>query len=1220
MLAQLLESIFKILGVLCSVELSGAVGVDFAYAVKVAALGMIFLFFNSLSHAQVLFQGLKMGMKARIMLNCVAYKKLLGLTISSDSAAGQVVNLVSNDIQKIEDMAPFVHFILFAGVESLLMYAVIVRLTGSAWLASITIGFVTTIALLTILFAWLFARIRQKMVVVRDDLTRNISDMITGMHVIKYYAWEEPFLQRIVRIRRDVTRFLSAGGVLRGVTSAVYMCANDCISMIMLVLSYAQYALHSSQGTNPTTDYSALIAARGVFENVVLVVCYFFPKAVELLSEARVSVVRLEEFMLKRDVAHTANSFDNALAKTGYAVVLRDACFEWPYGDEKLSIGDGASSSSSVASAFVALENISLQLQPGELTIVIGNVGAGKTTLLNAILREIRMTSGEFYCVDSVAYCTQQPWLINRSLRDNILLGRPFDAKHYERVLAACELQRDIRKLPQGDATLVGERGAALSGGQKARVSLARALYYRDAELFILDDVLSAVDNIVGAAIFRNVKAMLREKCCVLVTHQLQFVSQCHTVVLMHDLKTLFVGTYADLMATSLDYVEVLQSYDRLRSATPIESVPPPPHTASAILDAAVTQAVDDVCVEGGVGGGDGVSSTVAEDVHASSTGLRSYRMFFAHGGNTALVIFLLLCAVVSQVALVLFLDYAESWSVAINDHAAAQKATALFTFELVIFPFFYIFFHLYCLRCSRAMFSAMMKKVASAPLFFFQSNPQGRILNRFSRDQALIDEVLYINMTDTIHCAVQNVIALGMIVYYNPFSLLLMPVLCVFVLYFKNKFFRVSRDIKRLEADSRSPVYSLLSCTLEGLPVIRCFGATDMFFDSFLELQNENTRSLFSYIGIARWFSFNIDMLCSAFFYNSFVVMSLLVGRRLRMPDLKMGLIYCQKLSELVTWTGKMIAELDNNMTSVDRISAYTTIECEGPYDTPEDQLLPYPWPEHGCIEFRNVTLRYPSRIQPSLHSVTCRIAPGEKIAVVGRTGAGKSSFVSSLFRIVEALPKGGIFIDGVDIRSVGLRTLRKNLSIIPQDPFLFKGDIRFNLDPFDEHSDARLWDALALVRLDTKIRKQNGLSTSVLENGSNFSAGQKQLICLARSILRQNQIIVMDEATANIDLATSQMIQKTVQALFRDKTLCTIAHRLHTIIDYDRVFVLHHGRIVESGAPHELLSQTQSSFSQMVSELGPDAEQLLKRIARETYEARHASSSSASNIATPK
>ena len=1254
---QMMESLLKIAGCFVTIQFCDQIKQqNLLFALICGICSALLLIVNSASHHQVFFCSARMGMLARIVLTGSVYNKLMRLTIANDSAAGQIVNMVSNDVQKIEDYCVFRHFVWFSAIETVVVSVVVGLMTKSWALALILFFFVILLAFVQVLLSFRFTIIRSKMVATRDEMIRYITDLFTGMQVIKYYAWEEPFLSKIATIRSKVNRYLDQSAFLKAVNSILYYVTNDLITCIFLVF----LVTCSSNSSFSSITALNLLGARQLFSVIVLVVCCFLPRSIELRSEASVSIKRIEQFMEKSDIEVRDEVGDPKLLNNGeFELVMRNASFNWP-GESFLpaNMSNVSLEDDSVPNdSPIALKNLNLSLTRGDLCLVVGPVGSGKSAFLNAILQEIDLVGGKLAFSGPISYASQNPWLMNRSIRDNILMGKPFDAPFYRQVLEAAALTRDIAQMQNGDHTIVGERGSALSGGQRARISLARALYYRDANIFLLDDVLSAVDTVVGNLLVKGIKRMLKEKVCILVTHQLQFVKFSTKVVLFEEGAIAFGGTYKELIrADHLAFVETLKAYDSLDDTHPVlsaieelregnqsdsssnssSSIPLPNNMPiDDILDDTawlehIGSVVDDQQLE--------LPVTIVDDeeICTEKTGFSVYRNFFQSSGLLWAALLLMLISLGAQIMLLVFqnciVDSVESITDFTTSHWILRYSGILFGIEIALFTIAIYALYLVSLKSAKALFNSMLRSVVRSPMHFFQRNPLGRILNRFSKDQTALDEFIYLQLSDAILLSFRTFLCFAVMLFLG-FSVeilvifAMIPIVIGIVWWRQRTFFKVSRDLKRIEATTRSPIYSHLSMTLEGLPIIRCFQVQSVFINDFFGLMNTNSQCLFSFGAISRWFSFNVDFSCCFFFiaYMMISVLALWIRKQLgktstnSITSVYQCVMYCQEIAELVQWTVRLVADVENSMTNVSRILQYTKLVPEAPAYLPSDKLLPQDWPDKGEISFNHMSIQYLGQEKPALHDICCKFKSGEKIALVGRTGAGKSSFLSALFRIVEATPRpGAIIIDDVDISTLGLATLRQRFSIIPQDPFLFKGDVRFNLDPFSEHSDSELWTALDSVKLLGKVEKMpGGLSATVLENGQNFSIGQKQLLCLARAILKKKRLIVMDEATANIDLATSQQIQQTIQRIFASNNVCTIAHRLHTVIDYDRIMVLDSGKIVEFDTPHALLTTDPAEeptdgkiighFANMVKELGPEGEAHLIEVAKQTHTLKH-------------
>uniref|UniRef100_A0A4W6CWU9 ATP-binding cassette, sub-family C (CFTR/MRP), member 4 n=1 Tax=Lates calcarifer TaxID=8187 RepID=A0A4W6CWU9_LATCA len=717
-------------------------------------------------------------------------------------------------------------------------------------------------------------------------------------------------------------------------------------------------------------------------------------------------------------------------------------------------------------------------------------VNLSSSSLLSAILGELPCDTGTMKVKGQLTYASQQPWVFPGTIRSNILFGRELNLQRYERVIRACALKK---LLPYGDLTLIGDRGATLSGGQKARLNLARAVY-QEADIYLLDDPLSAVDAEVGKHLFEQcICGLLRNKCRILVTHQLQHLKAADQIVVLKEVCAETVCTMAE-----------------------------------------------ETRVEGDISG-------------------HVYLKYFTAGCNPVVLVN------ISEKLLFLF------------SGLTAVAVVFGYARSLVIFHGL--------VRSAQTLHNSMFSAVLRAPVHFFDVNPIGRILNRFSKDISQIDSMLPITFVDFYQLFLQNVGVVAVAASVIPLILIpVIPLLFIF-LYLRRFYLCTSRDVKRLESTTRSPVFSHLSSSLQGLWTIRAFRAEERLKEAFDAHQDLHSGAWFLFLMTSRWFALRLDSICSIFItLTTFGCVLLRDG--LEAGEVGLVLTYAVTLVGNFQWTVRQSAEVENMMTSVERVVEYTELKSEAPWET--QKRPPSDWPSRGMVTFNGVNFSYSRDAPLVLRDINATFQPNEKVGIVGRTGAGKSSLVSALFRLAE--PQGKIYIDGVLTSEIGLHDLRQKMSIIPQDPVLFTDTVRKNLDPFNQHTDDNLWKALEEVQLKSVVEELPGkLETVLAESGSNFSVGQRQLVCLARAILRKNRILIIDEATANVDPRTDELIQKTIRDKFRECTVLTIAHRLNTIIDSDRILVLDSGAIQELDRPITLLQNKEGAFYNMVQQMGP-------------------------------
>ncbi|NWH79683.1 MRP4 protein, partial [Piaya cayana] len=872
-----------------------------------------------------------------------------------------------------------------------------------------------------------------------------------------------------------------------------------------------------------------------------------------------------------------------------------------------------------------ALQQLSFTVRRGELLAVIGPVGAGKSSLLSAVLGELPKDKGLINVNGRIAYVSQQPWVFSGTVRSNILFDKEYEKEKYEKVLKVCALKKDLELLADGDLTVIGDRGATLSGGQKARVNLARLVaVYQDADIYLLDDPLSAVDAEVGRHLFEKcICQALHQKISVLVTHQLQYLRAANQILILKDGKMVGKGTYSEFLRSGIDFASLLKKDEEVEQS----SVPGTPNLKSARSRTFSESSVwsQDSSVHSQKDGAveqqpaENTLATVPEESRSEGKiSFKVYRKYFTAGANYFVIFILLIFNILAQVAYVLqdwwlsyWANHQEKLNVTTNGNNGANETEHLdLNFYLGIYAGLTVATILFGIIRSLLVFQVlvnsgqnlhnkMFQSILKAPVLFFDRNPIGKILNRFSKDIGHLDDLLPLTFLDFVQTLLQIFGVVAVAVAVIPWILIPLIPLFVLFIFLRRYFLDTSRDIKRLESTTRSPVFSHLSSSLQGLWTIRALKAEERFQKLFDAHQDLHSEAWFLFLTTSRWFAVRLDAIC-AIFVIVVAFGSLLLANTLNAGQVGLALSYAITLMGTFQWGVRQSAEVENLMISVERVMEYTELEKEAPWET--NKHPPPEWPSQGMIAFENVNFTYSLDGPLVLRHLSVLIKPKEKVGIVGRTGAGKSSLIAALFRLAE--PDGRIWIDKYLTSELGLHDLRKKISIIPQEPVLFTGTMRKNLDPFNEYTDEELWNALEEVQLKEVVEDlPNKMETQLAESGSNFSVGQRQLVCLARAVLKKNRILIIDEATANVDPRTDEFIQKTIREKFAHCTVLTIAHRLNTIIDSDRIMVLDAGRLKQYGEPYILLQEQDGLFYKMVQQVGKTEAASLIETAKQVY-----------------
>ncbi|CAH0557320.1 unnamed protein product [Brassicogethes aeneus] len=1122
---------------------------------------------------------LEMGMKLRVASCSLIYRKSLRLSMEAAAHSANAVNLMSNDVMRFDNCFIFLHYLWIGPLQvACIIYFAYMEIQMAAF-----IGFAMLAVILPFqsFFGYLMARLRFIISAKTDDRVKKMNEIIQSIEVIKMYAWEFAFAELIRRLRKREVRALMKTSIIRGML----------MSFIMFTARTATYL--SAWG------YVYVLDKKITADKVFIITTYYqilrqtitvnFPQGIGGLAESLVSIERIRQYMLIPE----SEKGDPSIVDPDLINFPKEKRDSVEVEDPKIEIDSGYAKYGEV----ICLEDITLTMLPG-ITVIIGPVGSGKTCIINLVLNELMLYSGSIYVSGKVSYASQVPWLFAASVRQNIVFGKEFEKFKYYEVVKACSLLRDFQLLPYGDQTIIGERGVSLSGGQRARVNLARAVY-TDADIYLLDDPLSAVDTQVGQALVDEcLMTYLKGKVVVLVTHQLQYLQYAQNIIVMNEGYIEGQGTYEALQVSGIRYTEQM--------AQPTEEVneDDPPQMAlkrksASVSDIRGLMARSLHTLESGVGGDKERSFKEAPkaDAEVHGTGKLScmlYLQYFHAGGSypaVALMFFMFLAAqffasfgdwIFAQwVLLEEYTYHLTNEKEPLFSFYTLDKFTEIYwgiiagTFIVVIFRA--MWFVGICMRASIKLHDQMFKSVVHASMNFFYTNTSGRILNRFSKDMGCVDEFLLLAFLDTFQILLNLVGAIFVLLFIEWLLIIPTVVLVLLFVTLRWAYLKCSTSIKRLEGTTRSPVFAHLNASLQGLPTIRSNKAEQILVHEFDDLQDIHSSVWFMFLYTSRSFGMWLDILCTI--YIGVITYSFMLFSHNTGSIVGLAITQSIGLSGLIQLGMRQSAELENQMTAVERVYEYINIEHEPSLESTKSKRPDDAWPTRGQVNFEDVSMAYKKGEHNVLSNLTMEIRPKQKIGIVGRTGAGKSSLINTLFRTVNF--EGTLLIDEVDISKIGLHDLRKKLSIIPQEPVIFSGTLRYNLDPFEEYNDESIYNALVTVEIKNALVKGiDCLWDEMSERGVNLSVGQRQLVCLARAILRRNKILIMDEVTANIDPQTDKFIQHTIRSKFSYCTVLTIAHRLHTIIDYDRVLVIDAGVLMEYDHPHILLQNENGFF----------------------------------------
>uniref|UniRef100_A0A3Q1CPI7 ATP-binding cassette, sub-family C (CFTR/MRP), member 2 n=1 Tax=Amphiprion ocellaris TaxID=80972 RepID=A0A3Q1CPI7_AMPOC len=1131
-----------------------------------------------------------LGMKVRTALMAAVYKK--ALVVSNDTrkeaTVGETVNLMSADAQRFNDVTNFIHLLWSCPLQIIISIVFLWLELGPSVLAGLGV-----MILMVPVNGFLATKARNIQVMnmkYKDQRLKIMNEILNGIKILKLYAWEPSFQTQVEDIRGEELKVMRKFAYLSSVSTFIFSCAPALVSLV----TFGVYV-----GVSPDNVLTAEKAFTSIsLFNILRFPLAMLPMLIAAMVQTAVSRKRIEKFLSGEDLQSDAVRHDPSFSS---AVTISDGSFAW----EKEA-------------------DVSLDIKPGRLVAVVGAVGSGKSSLMSALLGEMHNTKGFVNILGSLAFVPQQAWIQNATLKDNILFGSPDEETRFQKVIDSCALTPDLELLPGGVQTEIGEKGINLSGGQKQRVSLARAAY-SEADIYLLDDPLSAVDSHVGKHLFEKVigpNGILKDKTRILVTHGVSFLPYVDEIVVLVDGQISEIGSYDSLRASRGAFSEFLDTYAKEQNhgqeTTEFELIPDrediqPDHPLEDTVSVTLKRENSirrsqrksrfDVRLR--------LNSSIKKprdgeeikkgqkliEKEAMETGQVKFSVYLQYlralgWGYTSvafLVYFIQNAAFVGQnLWLSDWTNDADDYKNITYPNWKRDQRVGVFG-ALGVAQGVFVFLGTLILAnasisASRVLHSRLLRNMLRVPMVFFDTTPIGRVVNRFAKDIFTIDETIPQTFRSWIMCLLGVLGTLVGICLATPiFAIVLIPLGLIY--YFVQRFYiATSRQLRRLDSVSRSPIYSHFGETVSGLSVIRAYGHQERFLKHNEITIDENLKSVYPWIVSNRWLAIRLETIGNmvVFFSALFAVIS---RDTLESGLVGMSISYALNITQTLNWLVRMNSELENNIVAVERVSEYSEIENEAKWIT--DSRPPDTWPEEGRLQFEDYKVRYRPGLDLVLHGITCDINSTEKIGIVGRTGAGKSSLTNCLFRIIEAA-EGRILIDGIDIAEIGLHDLRNHLTIIPQDPVLFSGTLRMNLDPFERVSDEEIWKVLELSHLkDYVAGLQEGLQHEVAEGGENLSVGQRQLLCLARALLRKSRILILDEATAAVDLETDDLIQKTIRKEFSHCTVLTIAHRLHSIMDSSRVMVLDAGKIVEFDSPRNLLEK-QGHFYAMAKDAG--------------------------------
>ncbi|XP_074481275.1 ATP-binding cassette sub-family C member 12-like [Sebastes fasciatus] len=1133
---------------------------------------------------------MRVGIRIKAGFRMLGFNKIISLRTHSGVSVGQMVNVLTSDSDRIFDA------VMWGPITAPLPLMLIICAVYACHILDYTVLIGFAILVLFILFqfvaALLINRFQKKAMEITDSRVRTINEILNCIKLIKMYVWESSFYSRTTDIRTLERSMLEKAAFIQNFSVTIS-------PIVPILATICTFIVHTALGLPLSTRTAFPVIT--IF-NAMRFILSMLPIGVNFFAEALVSLDRLKRLLLTENPE--SYIIQNTDSKSE-VIMMQKATLSWtkPLNPHDTEDRDGLVSEARPTEVMATLRNISFTLHKASLLGVCGSVGSGKTSLICSLLEQMHLQQGSVSVEGSIAFASQQAWIFYGTVQDNILMGEALDQSRYKRALSCCSLEADLDILPYGDQTMLGDSGVNLSGGQKQRISLARAVY-SNRDLYLLDDPLSAVDAHVGKHIFEEcIKKELLGKSIILVTHQLQYMEYCDEVLVLKDGEVLETGSHLDLMRAEGHYAELITTHltEQARKEEKKNKVELKGHMDGGIVNPAFDMSDENTDAPSDYKPADQLMDQ--EKSRDSLVTWRTYKQYCHAAGGYCVSFFLLIICIVLMAGTALSLLMLGYWlqqghgtanvtssergNVSLNPVLSFyQQVFAMIVVILLIFCVFKcVCFTKITMHASTTLHNNLLTKIMANPMSFFDTTPIGRILNCFSSCQldtdCLLPQFLNVLFVFTLMAILTCII--NIVIF--PIMLLPLVVMVTSFIVLLGKFLRNICELKTMEHISRSPCISLCTSIVRGLGTIHAYNKTHAYTELFKSLSDINANHFLLQTYGTRWLCYLLDCLC--------VVMTLVVSllvvfipNHICTPTMKaLTLTYMIQLTVNAQYMIQAVIDLVARFISVERMLEYITVsESEASGQLQVDQVSE-DWPQHGAITFLDYKMSYRKNSPIVFNGLQLHIRAGEKIGIVGRTGSGKSSLAVALFRLVEPAA-GSIVIDGVDITSISLSDLRKKLSIIPQDPVLFTGTVRYNLDPHNKHSDEEIWAALEKTFMkDTISSLDRKLQAELTDNGGNFSVGQRQLMTLSRALLRNSKIVLLDEATASIDTETDALIQITIREAFKFSTVLTIAHRINTVMHSDRILVLNYGQAVEFDHPDVLKQRPDSLFSSLLA-----------------------------------
>ncbi|QRW07534.1 ABC transporter [Ceratobasidium sp. AG-Ba] len=1089
------------------------------------------------------------------------YNKSLRLSAheSRTIGAGTASTYMSVDLERISEGIEYFHeiwaSILSIGLGLVLLYsqakwaafmplAVIVVTLSVASLAGSGLGKSQT--------AWLAST---------DRRIKLISSIISNLMPIKMSAYEKKLEEKVARYREEEMKGAASFFTFLTIAVAISNSAGTLSSLAVLGTYAGLVSKDPTIGSFDAVSIFTILTTVQILSSPLNFLGQSFPG----LFAAYASLQRINVFLMMEEKQPLQVISDkDADEKPPGVVHLDHASFAW----DKTSK--------------LVLHDITFTLRPGMLYMCVGSVASGKSSLMASMLGELTLLNGTIATSVRelrIAYASQDAFIFPGTLRDNVLLDSAFDGARYNAVINACGLMPDIARLVKGDGTVLGDKGVTLSGGQRQRVALARAVY-ADAPVLFLDDPFSALDAETEVHVFNSLlgqSGLLRGKTIFVITHNINHLSSADVVVAMKKGKIASEGTVEQLRTSGFDLAHLIKPADTLGVSEPAEAAPV---DNGSVKNELIARDEEDVNTND--------ANEEAQNSY-NSKGWHPYLFWAHHGGNHRVVVSMTFCLSWTAIGLGQS-GYAKEWSESEGNTNAWIGGYVGFSLASLVLSCLAVWHwcRITAVEASTSMHKQELKAVMKASPGYLHKTPAGRIINRFSQDMNAVIMLFPLALVNVFTQASSIVGSMILVYVATPWLTISAPVLVGFYWLLLKFYLATSTQLQQLESASKSPLYTTFGTTIAGLETIRAYGVQTHFGDRNDKYLNASQGPFHYRFAGMRFLRASLTLVT---LFIAVGMSCLAVGLRSTTSAgfLGIALANMTRISQLLSFMLMNWADAENGAVAVERVYEIATLDPEPDQGRLRIDSSKQAWPVRGSIVFDHYSMRYNEDLPPALRDLSFRIKGGIRVGICGRTGSGKTSTINALFRTVDSsLVNGKLLVDGIDINELPLETLRSSLSIVPQEPFLWHSTIRENLNLDEACSDDEIWGALERVGMKQAVAALEQKLDTVLEDSTSFSRGERQLLCMARVLLRKRKIVILDEASSSMDLKTDEKVRQIVQEELRDCTVLAIAHRIATIIDFDLIIILDNGEIVETGSPHDLLADSGSRFARLANSQG--------------------------------